>query len=162
MDMAVDEVVDDMKRGRVDLGSMSYDVVIHGDGTSLSIRRPPPPPAPRACTCDVCPCPCPEPVAASWTLGVADSMIKVNHELIPHAVFGHPQVASVGMTERQAAEAGISYKAHIQQYGSAAYGWAMEDTTSITANRGRPMRWMAQSSAASRSAASRALLSTGS
>jgi len=60
-----------------------------------------------------------------------DSMIEVNHELIPHAVFGHPQVASVGMTERQAGEAGISYKAHVQHYGSAAYGWAMEDTTSI-------------------------------
>jgi mycothione reductase len=60
-----------------------------------------------------------------------DAMIGVNHELIPHAVFGHPQVASVGMTERQAREAGISYKAHVQHYGSAAYGWAMEDTTSI-------------------------------
>ena len=60
-----------------------------------------------------------------------DSMIEVNHELIPHAVFGHPQVASVGMTERQAAEAGINYTAHVQHYGSAAYGWAMEDTTSI-------------------------------
>ena len=60
-----------------------------------------------------------------------DSMIEVNHELIPHAVFGHPQVASVSMTERQAAEAGISYTAHVQHYGSAAYGWAMEDTTSI-------------------------------
>ena len=35
------------------------------------------------------------------------------------------------MTERQAREAGISYKAHVQHYGSAAYGWAMEDTTSI-------------------------------
>ncbi len=35
------------------------------------------------------------------------------------------------MTERQAGEAGISYKAHVQHYGSAAYGWAMEDTTSI-------------------------------
>ena len=54
-----------------------------------------------------------------------DSMIEVNHELIPHAVFGHPQVASVGMTERQAAEAGINYTAHVQHYGSAAYGWAM-------------------------------------
>ena len=60
-----------------------------------------------------------------------DAMIEVNHELIPHAVFGHPQVASVGMTERQAAEAGINYTAHVQHYGSAAYGWAMEDTTSI-------------------------------
>ncbi len=61
----------------------------------------------------------------------ADSMIEVNHEFIPHAVFGHPQVASVGMTERQAAVSGHDYTCHVQHYASAAYGWAMEDTTSI-------------------------------
>jgi mycothione reductase len=60
-----------------------------------------------------------------------DSMIEVNHEFIPHAVFGHPQVASVGMTERDAITAGLDVTCHIQHYGSAAYGWAMEDTTSI-------------------------------
>ena len=60
-----------------------------------------------------------------------ESMIEVNHNLIPHAVFGHPQVASVGMTERDAHAAGLDVTCHIQQYASAAYGWAMEDTTSI-------------------------------
>ncbi|MEM9201088.1 MAG: mycothione reductase [Actinomycetota bacterium] len=60
-----------------------------------------------------------------------DSMLEVNHEFIPHAVFGHPQVASVGMTERDAVAAGVDYTSHVQHYASAAYGWAMEDTTSI-------------------------------
>ncbi|MEM8708088.1 MAG: mycothione reductase [Actinomycetota bacterium] len=60
-----------------------------------------------------------------------DSMLEVNHAFIPHAVFGHPQVASVGMTERDAIAAGVDYTAHVQHYASAAYGWAMEDTDSI-------------------------------
>lgn len=60
-----------------------------------------------------------------------DSMIEVNHRFVPHAVFGHPQVASVGMTEQDAAVSGHTYIAHVQEYASAAYGWAMEDTTSV-------------------------------
>ena len=60
-----------------------------------------------------------------------DAMLEVNHRFIPHAVFGHPQVASVGMTEREAAGSGLDYACHVQHYASAAYGWAMEDTTSI-------------------------------
>lgn len=59
------------------------------------------------------------------------SMIEVDHRFIPHAVFGHPQVASVGMTERDAIAAGVDFTCHVQHYGSAAYGWAMEDSTSI-------------------------------
>ena len=58
-------------------------------------------------------------------------MIEVNHRFEPHAVFGHPQVASVGMTEQDAAVSGHTYIAHVQEYASAAYGWAMEDTTSV-------------------------------
>jgi len=60
-----------------------------------------------------------------------DELRSFNHRHIPHAVFGHPQVASVGLTERQARTQGLDYVAHTQSYGSAAYGWAMEDTTSI-------------------------------
>ncbi|MEM9467581.1 MAG: mycothione reductase [Actinomycetota bacterium] len=60
-----------------------------------------------------------------------DDMIEVDHRFIPHAVFGHPQVASVGLTEREAAVSGHDYTCHVQHYASAAYGWAMEDTTSI-------------------------------
>ena len=60
-----------------------------------------------------------------------DNPATVDHRFIPHAVFGHPHVASVGLTEAQCQAAGLAYKAHVQPYGSAAYGWAMEDTASV-------------------------------
>ncbi len=60
-----------------------------------------------------------------------DDRQQVDHRFIPHAVFGHPQVASVGLTERQAQARNIAYVTVTQPYGSAAYGWAMEDTTSF-------------------------------
>ena len=59
-----------------------------------------------------------------------DDPIQVDHRFIPHAVFGHPQVASVGLTERDCQQQQIPYRRHVQPYSSAAYGWAMEDTDS--------------------------------
>ncbi len=56
--------------------------------------------------------------------------IRVDHRFIPHAVFGHPQVASVGLTERECRQRALPYRCHVQPYSSAAYGWAMEDTES--------------------------------
>ena len=55
---------------------------------------------------------------------------RVDHRFIPHAVFGHPQVASVGLTERDCRERSLPYRSYVQPFGSAAYGWAMEDTSS--------------------------------
>ena len=55
---------------------------------------------------------------------------RVDHRFIPHAVFGHPQVASVGLTERDCRERDLPYRSHVQPFSSAAYGWAMEDTES--------------------------------
>ena len=60
-----------------------------------------------------------------------DRPIEADHRFIPSAVFGHPQVASVGLTEQECLEAGLPHRAHVQEFGSAAYGWAMEDTESI-------------------------------
>jgi len=59
-----------------------------------------------------------------------DDPIRVDHRFIPHAVFGHPQVASVGLTERDCQRQQIPYRSHVQPFSSAAYGWAMEDTDS--------------------------------
>lgn len=53
------------------------------------------------------------------------------HEHVPSAVFTNPQIATVGMTERQARQAGHNVTVKIQRYGDVAYGWAMEDTTGI-------------------------------
>ena len=56
---------------------------------------------------------------------------RADHRHVPSAVFSHPQVASVGLTEEQATERGIGFVTSRQAYGDTAYGWAMEDTTSF-------------------------------
>jgi mycothione reductase len=60
-----------------------------------------------------------------------DELIESDHRFVPSAVFTHPQLASVGLTEPQVVERGIAYVTSLQPYGSTAYGWAMEDTTSL-------------------------------
>jgi mycothione reductase len=57
-----------------------------------------------------------------------DAMITSDRRFVPRAVFSQPQVASVGLTEAQAAEQGIDYVVSRQDYGETAFGWAMEDT----------------------------------
>ncbi|PWJ26018.1 mycothione reductase [Branchiibius hedensis] len=54
---------------------------------------------------------------------------SIDHRFVPSAVFTHPQLAGVGLTERQAREAGHDVVTKSQKYGDVAYGWAMEDTT---------------------------------
>ena len=58
-----------------------------------------------------------------------DDLWESRHDVVPSAVFSNPQVASVGLTERQAAEQGVRHVVAQQRYGDTAYGWAMEDTT---------------------------------
>ena len=60
-----------------------------------------------------------------------DDLIASDHRFIPSAVFTHPQIASVGLTEAQARSAGTPYVSAVQHYSSTAYGWAMEDATSV-------------------------------
>ncbi|MCZ4141496.1 mycothione reductase, partial [Escherichia coli] len=59
------------------------------------------------------------------------NMKKMPHEHVPAAVFTHPQIAYVGMTEEEAREAGHAITAKVQRYGDVAYGWALEDSTGI-------------------------------
>ena len=64
--------------------------------------------------------------------GQADGpMRSVDERLVPHAVFSHPQVASVGLTERDARAAGLPISVANKPFGHTAYGWAMEDTASF-------------------------------
>ncbi|MFD1212166.1 mycothione reductase [Arthrobacter sp. GCM10027362] len=55
-----------------------------------------------------------------------------DHRFVPSAVFTRPQIASVGLTEQaaraDAAARGVDIATAVQDYGSTAYGWAMEDT----------------------------------
>ena len=50
---------------------------------------------------------------------------------VPHAVFGHPQVASFGPTAAELDAAGIPFVSATQSVGDVAYGWALEDTTGL-------------------------------
>jgi mycothione reductase len=58
-----------------------------------------------------------------------DDLHSVNGKIVPHAVFSHPQVASVGLTERQAVQQQIPHVVSVRDYAHTAYGWALEDTT---------------------------------
>ena len=60
-----------------------------------------------------------------------DELLQSDHRFVPAAVFTHPQLASVGLTEEQAVATGKPFVTAVQGYGSTAYGWAMEDTTSL-------------------------------
>ena len=50
---------------------------------------------------------------------------------VPHAVFGHPQVAAFGPTAEQLRSAGTPFVTYTQKVGDVAYGWALEDTTGL-------------------------------
>ncbi|HCB33969.1 MAG TPA: mycothione reductase [Acidimicrobiaceae bacterium] len=67
--------------------------------------------------------------AAGETAGAG--LASVPDKFVPHAVFSHPQVAAVGLTERAARAAGLSVVTARRPYGDTAYGWAMEDTASF-------------------------------
>ena len=60
-----------------------------------------------------------------------DRLIPSDRRFVPSAVFTHPQIASVGLTEEQAMQSGHQYVTALQPYSSTAYGWAMEDTTGL-------------------------------
>jgi mycothione reductase len=60
-----------------------------------------------------------------------DAPIEADHRFVPSAVFTHPQIASVGLTERDARAAGIDVAIKDQAFGDTAYGWAMEDKHSF-------------------------------
>ena len=50
---------------------------------------------------------------------------------MPHAVFAGPQVASVGLTEREVQAQGWPYLVGKRDYSATAYGWALGDTESF-------------------------------
>ncbi|WP_319445421.1 MULTISPECIES: mycothione reductase [unclassified Mycobacterium] len=59
------------------------------------------------------------------------SMRASDHRFVPSAVFTHPQLAMVGMTEDEARDGGFDVVTKVQKYGDTAYGWAMEDEHGI-------------------------------
>ncbi|MCX6462075.1 MAG: mycothione reductase [Pseudonocardiales bacterium] len=58
---------------------------------------------------------------------------------VPAAVFGDPQVASIGATEQDLREGDLDWVAGEAEYADTAFGWALEDTTGfakVLAERG--------------------------
>ena len=60
-----------------------------------------------------------------------DRRVVPDTKPVPHAVFSHPQIGAIGLTEREAIAQEIPHIAVTQAYGNAAYGWALEDETSF-------------------------------
>ncbi len=57
-----------------------------------------------------------------------NDLVATDHRFVPAAVFTHPQIAAVGLTEEEAFESGLDYVVARQKYGDIAAGWAREDT----------------------------------
>lgn len=56
-----------------------------------------------------------------------DEMAAVDYHAMPAAIFGSPQIGSVGMTEQHAEEQRISYATSTHRYDATAYGESIED-----------------------------------
>jgi mycothione reductase len=56
-----------------------------------------------------------------------DQMAAVDYHAMPSAIFGSPQIGSVGLTEQAAEESGIPYAVATYDYDRRAYGAAIED-----------------------------------
>ena len=56
-----------------------------------------------------------------------DAPTTSDHRFVPRATFGHPFVASVGLTEAAARAAGLDVAVAVQEYADVAFGWALED-----------------------------------
>jgi mycothione reductase len=56
---------------------------------------------------------------------------RAHFTVVPSAVFADPQIASVGATEQELRAQGRAYVAATRPYSDAAYGWALQDTTSF-------------------------------
>ena len=62
---------------------------------------------------------------------IAGDPMRNDDRPVPHAVFGHPQVAAFGPTAAELEEAGTPHVTTTQAFGDTAYGWALEDTTGV-------------------------------
>jgi mycothione reductase len=81
--------------------------------------------------------------AVRHNLSHPDDLQAFDERPAPHAVFAHPQIGAVGLTEQAAQEryetTGEPYVTISHPYGAAAYGWAMEDTSGFCKLIGDPI-----------------------
>ena len=69
--------------------------------------------------------------AVAHNLAHPDDLRPLPTEPVPAGIFSHPQIATVGLTAEECVERGLAHVGFVQSYGDTAYGWAMEDTTSV-------------------------------
>ncbi|MET0910065.1 MAG: mycothione reductase [Ilumatobacteraceae bacterium] len=68
---------------------------------------------------------------AFWNIAHPDHLHHQSYKAVPSAVFSNPQVATVGLTEREATDRGVPFVVGLREYAGTAYGWALVDTTSF-------------------------------
>ena len=68
---------------------------------------------------------------AFWNIAHPDDLHHQSYKAVPGAVFSNPQVATVGLTEEEALQQGLSFTVGRRDYGGTAYGWALADETSF-------------------------------
>lgn len=66
--------------------------------------------------------------AVKHNLRHPDSLRTLDRDRVPSAVFTHPQMASVGITEEQARRDHPGYLVSTYSYDDVAYGWALQDS----------------------------------
>ncbi len=64
--------------------------------------------------------------------GLAGESIEMDYHALPHAAYSWPQIASVGLTEAQAREAGLDVTPLLTPYSSVAKGEALAEDTGFT------------------------------
>ena len=60
-----------------------------------------------------------------------DDLWHTRYDLTPHAVFGNPRVAAVGLTERDARAQGLPITVATKAYSDTAFGWAAEENDGV-------------------------------
>jgi len=60
-----------------------------------------------------------------------EALRAVDERVVPHAVFSHPEIGSVGEREVDLQARGHPYRVGRRDYGGTAYGWALEDRHSF-------------------------------
>lgn len=69
---------------------------------------------------------------AFWNIANPDSEPRrQSYKAVPSAVFSHPQIATVGITEQEAIESGVPHSVGKRDYAGTAYGWALEDDSGM-------------------------------
>jgi len=66
-----------------------------------------------------------------WINAFAKNKVKLDEHAVPHAVFGYPEVASVGVTQSEAKAKGIKVLIGMSQYIDCAKGYAMGEEGSF-------------------------------